>query len=96
MSARTASPPPAGELIVERGQRVVAIPHTEDGREVVRYLIETESPTLAADNQWPESVRVALRLAGAWHDLDWDETVDALDRIRHESQPTPPIEPDEL
>jgi hypothetical protein len=96
MSAQASSPPPTGELIVERGQRVVAIPRTEDGREVVRYVIETESPTLAADNQRPESVRVALSLAGAWHDLDWDETVEALDRIRHESQPTPPIDPNEL
>ena len=25
-------------------------------------------------------------------DLSWEETAAALDRIRHESQPTPPIE----
>ena len=34
----------------------------------------------------------ALALAGAWADLDWDDAVAALDRIRHESEPTPPIE----
>jgi hypothetical protein len=33
----------------------------------------------------------ALSVIGAWSDLDWDETVAALDRIRHESTPTPPI-----
>jgi hypothetical protein len=30
-------------------------------------------------------------LAGAWSDLDWEEASDALGRIRHESEPTPPI-----
>jgi hypothetical protein len=34
----------------------------------------------------------ALGLVGAWSDLDWDEMIEALDRIRHESKPTPPIE----
>jgi uncharacterized protein (DUF433 family) len=34
----------------------------------------------------------ALSLAGAWSDLDFDEMIDALDRIRHESKPTPPID----
>jgi hypothetical protein len=37
-------------------------------------------------------VQDALSLAGAWSHLDWDDMVDALDRIRHESKPTPPIE----
>lgn len=31
-------------------------------------------------------------LAGAWRDLAWDDEVEALDRIRHASRPTPPIE----
>jgi hypothetical protein len=34
----------------------------------------------------------ALAAIGSWSDLDWDETAEALDRIRHESTPTPPIE----
>jgi len=33
-----------------------------------------------------------LPVAGAWSHLDWDEMVEALDRIRHDSKPTPPIE----
>ncbi|MDQ4100023.1 MAG: hypothetical protein M3121_05950 [Chloroflexota bacterium] len=95
MSRRISTPPPASELVVERGQRVVAIPHTEDGREVVRYVIEAESKDFDANAALPESAHVALGLAGAWDDLDWDKTVEALDRIRHESRPTPPIEPDQ-
>ena len=39
-----------------------------------------------------QEVHDALRLAGAWSHLDWEEMVEALDRMRHESKPTPPIE----
>jgi hypothetical protein len=79
----------SASLVVEGDQPVVAIPLIENGREVVRYAAETETEALASP---PDSVQDALSLAGAWSDLDWDETVDALDRIRHESRPTPPIE----
>ena len=75
--------------MVERDQPVVATPLIEDGREVVRDAVETETTT---PSPLPDSVLNALSLAGAWDDLDWNETVEALDRIRHESRPTPPIE----
>lgn len=39
-----------------------------------------------------DAVQKALGLDGAWSDLDWEEALDELDRIRHESKPTPPIE----
>jgi hypothetical protein len=39
---------------------------------------------------WP-TFTSALTI-GAWSDMDFDETLDALDRIRHESKPTPPID----
>ena len=31
-------------------------------------------------------------LAGAWRDVAWDDEVEAFDRMRHATQPTPPIE----
>lgn len=31
-------------------------------------------------------------LAGAWRDLDEDDEAEAFDRMRHATQPTPPIE----
>jgi hypothetical protein len=31
-------------------------------------------------------------LAGAWRDLAWDDEAEAFDRMRHATQPTPPIE----
>jgi hypothetical protein len=76
-------------MVVERDQPVSAIPLIEDGREVVHYAVETEAAPPAS---LPGSVQATLDLAGVWSDLDWDETVEALDRIRHESPPTAPIE----
>lgn len=86
---RDSHPERTSILVVERDQPVVATPLIEDGREVVRYAVETETTT---PSPLPDSVQNALSLAGAWDDLDWNETVEALDRIRHESRPTPPIE----
>ncbi len=40
----------------------------------------------------PEVVARALALAGAWSDLDADEMLTALERIRHGSVPTPPLD----
>jgi len=39
-----------------------------------------------------EAIEETLALAGSWSDLDWDEMEKSLDRIRHESKPTPPLE----
>ena len=38
------------------------------------------------------AIQGALAVFGAWSDLDPIEVFDALDRIRHESRPTPPID----
>lgn len=38
------------------------------------------------------SVKEALALAGAWADLPSEHLEEELDRIRHESKPTPPID----
>ena len=60
----------------------------EDGHEVVRYFTEETAADAAVSDK---ATQDALGVIGAWRDLDWDETVAALDRIRHESKPTPPI-----
>jgi hypothetical protein len=65
---------------------LIGIIFQEKGKEVVHYFTEEEQADRAASG-----VAEALSLAGAWRDLDLDETLDALDRIRHESTPTPPI-----
>jgi hypothetical protein len=58
----------------------------EKGKEVVRYFTEEEQADRAA-----AGVAEALSLAGVWSDLDLEDTLASLDRIRHESTPTPPI-----
>ena len=80
---------PTLSLVAESDQPLIAIPLDEDGREGVRYLVaEAVSDTA----QLERVTRDALGVIGAWDDLDWDELEAALDRIRHESRPTPPIE----
>jgi hypothetical protein len=60
----------------------------EKGEEVVRYFTDEKAADVAVS---PSASQDALAIIGAWRDLDWEETVACLDRIRHESKPTPPI-----
>jgi hypothetical protein len=76
-------------MIAPADQPLIGILVREDGRDVVRYFADEDE---ADAYSTPASVQRALDLAGAWADLDWDEMEAALDRIRHESVPTPPIE----
>lgn len=52
------------------------------------------SPTTSLGKQTPmpalsrRVIQAALDTAGAFSDLDWEETPAALDRIRHERRPT--------
>jgi hypothetical protein len=78
---------PARYLVAERDQPLIAIPVAEDGRKLTYYFVDEET----ADEVLPRSVQDALSLAGAWSDLEGDE-IEALDRIRHASPPTPPID----
>jgi hypothetical protein len=60
----------------------------ENGQEVVHYFTEEKAADAVVSHS---ATQKALAVIGAWSDLDWNETVAALDRIRHESEPTPPI-----
>ena len=77
-------------------QPLIGIPLEENGHPVVRYFIDEA----AADRELAtrRARRDVRHLAGAWTridpGLDWDELADELDRIRHESRPTPPIDLD--
>jgi hypothetical protein len=68
---------------------LIGIVLIEDGQEVVRYFADEADADAAIAAQNAGSAR---SLAGVWADLDWEEAVDALDRIRHEGEPTAPIE----
>ncbi len=41
-----------------------------------------------------QAIEETLALAGSWKDLDFDDMIQELDRIRHESKPTSPLELD--
>ncbi len=70
-------------------QPLIGIPFEENGQEVVRYFSEETQADKAVSK---DATQTALDLAGAWSDLSWKETEQALDDIRHESKPTPPID----
>ena len=72
-------------------QPLIGIPFQENGKEVIRYFSAEEQADKAVSE---DTTKQALSLAGAWSDLDFDEMLDALDHIRHDSKPTPPIELD--
>ena len=88
---RALEPRPAPSLDARPDQPLIGIIVQQDGQEVVRYFADEA----AADAAQPDdAIQDALNLAGAWSDLDWDEMVEALERIRHESRPTPAIDLD--
>ncbi len=86
MERRAASPP---SLAAAAEQPLIGLVLEEDGREVVRYFADEAAADAAVADH---ALIRALAAIGSWSDLDWDETATALDRIRHESTPTPPIE----
>jgi hypothetical protein len=78
-------------VVAPPGQPLIGIIREQDGREVAEYFTE-DAP--AGDASRQAVIADALSLAGAWRDLDWEEMITALERIRRESTPTPPIDLD--
>lgn len=76
------------EFVVQDNQPLIGITAQSNGREVVRFFTD-EAEADAAVPQ--DATQDALNLAGAWSDLEWEEMQEALDKIRHESTPTPPL-----
>ena len=86
MSPRSSEDPQ--EWVVFGDEPLIGIPFEEEGRVVVRYFCSEEEADRALRGQYRQE---ALDLMGAWSDLDWDDMEQALDRIRHESPPSPPL-----
>ena len=81
--------PVRGQSIqVSRDRPLIGIPTKEDGEEVISYFTDDDDAAAAAS---PAGVLRALSLLGSWNDIDTPDALDQLDRIRHESTPTPPI-----
>jgi len=78
-----------------RGERVpFVVVEGDDMDEQVRQRDLSRVPIYPGED--PDEVRrgvqEALSLAGAWSELNYDEMMEALDRIRHTSKPTPLID----
>jgi hypothetical protein len=58
-------------------------------KKTVAILMPVEPATHPKKQQ---AIKETLALAGSWSDLDWNEMLATLDRIRHESKPPPPFE----
>lgn len=72
-------------------QPLIAVPLEENGQWVVRYFTSEEAAVRDLASRKCRDVR---ELAGVWQDLDWEAAADELDRLRHETAPTPPIDLD--
>lgn len=71
-------------------QPLVGVIEETNGQRIVRYSAGSadQGDTQGSD----QTLQDALAVIGAWSDLDWDALADDLDRLRHEQQPTPPID----
>ena len=82
--------------MIERLQQVLTrieqLP-PEIQEEAAAQLEILAEPFEAIPNEKTNSSRGKSRsLAGAWRDIAWDDEAKAFDRMRHATQPTPPIE----
>jgi hypothetical protein len=78
---------PSRASIVIRGDQPLVGVFVEDDADLVEYFADDAAPSPLS-----RGAQEALSGIGAWRDMDWDDLADSLDRIRHESTPTPPIE----
>jgi hypothetical protein len=74
--------------ITARGGQPLVAEFVDDDSDEVRYFVDDQNAPAA---QPSADAQTALSAIGAWSDLDWEELAESLDRIRHESRPTPPI-----
>jgi hypothetical protein len=73
-------------MTVPDDRPLIGVPAQEDGRDVVRYYTDEGDADAA---QTESDTQQALAAIGSWSDLDAEEALEALDRLRHESEPDP-------
>lgn len=75
-------------------QPLIGIPTREGSDEVVHYFNSEEDAAQAFPRD-EASIQRALSAIGAWQHIDDEggpDMLDELDRMRHETKPTPPFE----
>ena len=82
--------------MIERLQQVLTrieqLPPEVQEEAAAQLEILTEAFEAIPNAKTPRTREKGRSLAGAWRDLTWDDEVEAFDRMRHATQPTPPIE----
>jgi hypothetical protein len=84
---------PREGLTTRRNQPLIGVPTKEGPDEVVRYFTSEEEADEALSRD-KAGIERALSLAGAWKHIDDEggpDMLDELDRMRHETKPTPPF-----
>jgi hypothetical protein len=73
----TLAPPnhDSGWLEEQSSQPLIGVIHRRDGQEITTYF--TDEAAATSPDSGPEH---ALRLLGAWKDLDWQDALMELDR----------------
>lgn len=82
------------ELTTRRSQPLIGVPTRQGAEEIVRYFTAEDEADQALSRD-TTGIQRALNLIGAWEHLDAEDgpdMLDELDRMRHESRPTPPFE----
>lgn len=79
-----------GGFQVDFDQPLIGIPIEENGHQVVLYFTDEKAADAGLAKR--RKHKDGRHLAGVWKDLNWEQAADELDRIRHESSPTPPID----
>jgi hypothetical protein len=91
--------PPNGDSVDARRLRsltilpdepLIGLPLPDEAGNVTFHYFADEAA--AEEAARPYRVSNPSELAGIWSHFDWDEMERELDRIRHESVPTPPID----
>jgi len=78
-------------LTARRDQALIGIIRRQDGEEFVDYFTSEAAADAVLEKAGKDRVQRILNLAGKWSDLDWETALKELDRIRHESEPSPPL-----
>jgi hypothetical protein len=87
MGARSSGGVPS--LVLNHDEALIGLWLEQNGTEVIHYF---DGEAQADEALSEDDTRLAFEAIGAFNDLDLDDMLDALDRIRHDSAPTPPIE----
>jgi|SRR3989344_2492510 len=76
-------------LTSKKNQPLIGVEVEKNGESVTYYFDDEKQADKVLSGSTAPNV---LSLAGVWDKLNWSEIATSLDKIRHQSQPTEPLE----